>query len=288
LASATIYSKIKKAPIISNVDDLIIEDAYDLEMVTRGSLPSKIAECAARFLYAQVKFVTPISTGYISTIVKYGVNPSRIELVRGGVDLDVFKQIPKTSNGKFRVVYSGGFSVAYDFEQVLQTAKTIANIDSDVEFIFQGKGELSNKIIRRIIELKLKNTKIIDKQLSRVEVSEFLNQADVLLLPLAAFKTPYRGMSSKLYEYQAVGKPIICCSNGLPSEFVRETKSGIVVNSGDSAALVNAVLELKNNPESCQIYGRNGRMWVEKEASILAIGLKMKKIFISCIKGNTC
>ena len=55
-------------------------------------------------------------------------------------------------------------------------------------------------------------------------------------------------MSSKLYEYQAVGKPIICCSNGIPGTYVEETKSGLVVSPGDYEALTQAVINLKANP----------------------------------------
>ena len=73
----------------------------------------------------------------------------------------------------------------------------------------------------RVAELKLQNVQIIDKLLSREAVGEFLSHADALILPLVNFKTPYRGMSSKLYEYQAVGKPIICCSKGIPEVYVR-------------------------------------------------------------------
>jgi len=65
--------------------------------------------------------------------------------------------------------------------------------------------------------------------LSRDEVAELLTQADVLLLPLRDFGRPYLGISSKLYEYQAVGKPIICCAEGEPTRYVKEIISGIVV-----------------------------------------------------------
>ncbi len=124
--------------------------------------------------------------------------------------------------------------------------------------------------------------KIINKILSRAEVGELLSKADVLILPLAPFfksGKPYRGMSSKLYEYQAVGKPIICCSKGVPSTYVEETCSGLVVDPGDSEALAKAVLKLKQNPALARAMGENGRKYVENEASIEAIGSKMKEIF---------
>jgi colanic acid biosynthesis glycosyl transferase WcaI len=287
LVPAIAYGSFKRKPIVSNVDDLIIEDLYDLNLVKRGSTLSNLAEFLARALFSKVKAATPISPGYVETIARYGVDRRAIQVVTGGVDLEVFKPAPKRdSSGKFVVLYSGGFSIAYDFEQVFQAAKIIESLDAEVEFVIQGKGELLGSMRSRVKELKLKNVQIIDKLLSREDVSEFLSQADVLILPLANFKTPYRGMSSKLYEYQAVGKPIICCSNGLPSNYVIKSNSGLEVDPEDSRALAEAVLQLKKNPEVAKEIGANGRRYVEEEASIEAIGLRLRKVFLSCTTGR--
>jgi glycosyltransferase involved in cell wall biosynthesis len=285
LVPANLYGGIKRKPIVSNVDDLIIEDLYDLDLVQRGSFISKMAEFFARALFAKVKAATPISPGYSSTIAKYGVNKLRIQVVPSGVDLDVFKPQPKQRTGdKFVVLYSGGFSIAYDFEQIFIAAKMLEKLDPAIEFVIQGKGELLFSMCSKVNELKLQNVQIIDKLLSRESVSDFLSQADALILPLTNFKTPYRGMSSKLYEYQAVGKPIICCSNGIPSSYVEETKSGLVVSPGDYEALIQAVINLKTNPNLAVQMGKNGRRYVEHETSIMSIGSILKTLFEMLIK----
>jgi colanic acid biosynthesis glycosyl transferase WcaI len=282
LVPAIVYGGVKRKPIVSNVDDLIIEDLYDLNLVIRGSPISKLAEFFARVLFAKVKAATPISPGYIATIAKYGVDPRNIQVVRGGVDLGVFKSKPKSEvEGKFMVLYSGSFSIAYDFEQIFKAAKIIERLDPDVMFVIQGKGELLGSMRSRVNELKSRNVQIVDKLLSRESVGEFLSQADLLILPLADFKTPYRGMSSKLYEYQAVGKPILCCSNGLPKAYVEETNSGLAVNPGDYEALVQAVIKLKQNPDLARVMGGNGRKYVEDHASLEAIGAEMKLMFMA-------
>lgn len=282
LVPAIAYGGMKRKPIVSNVDDLIIEDLYDLNLLQKGSILSQLAEFFARVLFAKVKAATPISPGYTATIAKYGVDKSNIQVVRGGVDLDVFKPQSKRKVGeKFTILYSGGFSIAYDFEQIFKAAKIIEDIDPNVTFIIQGKGELLNSMRSKVNELKLKSVQIVDKLLSREAVGEFLSQADVLILPLADFKTPYRGMSSKLYEYQAAGKPIICCSKGIPKDYVEETNSGLCVNPGDYKALAKAVMELHLNKKLARKMGINGRKFVEKEDSIQAIGLQMKIILES-------
>ncbi len=126
LIPANVFGYFKRRSIVSNVDDLIIEDLYDLNLVQRGSITSKLAEFLTRVLFAQVKASTPISPGYIETIQKYGVDKNDIHVVRGGVDLDVFKpQFKQKVGEKFTVLYSGGFSIAYDFDQIFKAAKII-------------------------------------------------------------------------------------------------------------------------------------------------------------------
>jgi len=276
------YSRLKKRPLALNMDDLRIEDLIDLGLLVEGSLFVRIAERVYRLFLVKADAVTPISPAYFETLAKkYCVKPDRIHLVRGGVDLSIFKpnNSKRESGKKFTVLYSGAFSVAYDFEQIFKAAKIVENLDSEVEFVIQGKGELLSDMTSKVDALKVRNVRIVDKLLSREEVGELLGQADVLILPLVEFKKPYRGMSSKLYEYQAVGKPLICCSRGLPMDYVQKTRSGLVVYPGDYETLAKAVLELKGNSAAARMMGENGRKYVEHEASIEAIGSKMKEIF---------
>ena len=72
--------------------------------------------------------------------------------------------------------------------------------------------------------------------------------------------------------------PIICCSQGLPEDYVKKTNSGLIVYPGDYEALARAVIKLKNNQLLACKMGCNGRAYVESEASIEAIGFKMEEI----------
>lgn len=276
------YSKFKNCLVAFNVDDLTLEDLVDLDMINEKSILLHIGEEIYRLFYVKADIITPISPAYKKVMInKYCVKPERIQLIRGGVDLTIFKPAKKQAKSeKFTVIYSGGLSVAYDFDQIFRAAQILEEQDRNIEFIIQGKGEQLNVINKTVKALNLKNVKIFDKLFSRAEVSEFLGLADALILPLADFKKPYPGMSSKLYEYQAVGKPIIACSRGVPSTYVEESRSGIVVDPGDAQALAKAVLELKNDPNLTLELGNNGRKYVEEEGSIEAIGFRMKEIFI--------
>lgn len=286
---AAIYSRVKGTPSAINVDDLAVEDMYDLKLMKRGSLPARMIELVTRVSYRNAKLITPISPGYVEPISsKYGVNKEKIRVVRGGVDLTLFKPtLTGHRNGnRFTVLYSGSFSLAYNFDQVFLAAELIQEKDSEVEFVLQGKGELSHHIKSKIRELDLKNVKVIDEVISRSEVSELLNQADVLLLPLGDFGKPHLGISAKLYEYQAVGKPIVCCSSGMPGVYVSETKSGYVIRPGDYEAMAEKILFLKENRIFAVEFGKNGRQFVENNLSIEKIGLETKTLLQTLLKSR--
>jgi len=278
---AIAYSKLKKCPVALNVDDLWPEFLY-LPSIKENSLLVRIARFMAKFVYLAASVITPISPGYVKVICeKYGVSRDKVHVVRAGVDLnkftiaaDMFKNGEKT----FRVLYSGAFSVAYDFDQILLAAKALKGLDG-VEFVLQGGGELVEYVKSKVKELNLANVSVIDKIVSREEVAKLLVQTDALILPLRDFGTPYLGLSSKLYEYQAAGKPIICCADGQPAEYVKETKSGVVVHPGDYEALAKAVVYLRDNLDVVRSLGVSGRQYVKDNVSIERIGFEMKRVF---------
>jgi len=282
MVPALVFGWVKRCPFTLNVDDPWPEDLYSLNLIEEGSFVAGVAEFLARIAYHKAKLITPISPGYISIIAgKYRASRDKIQVVRAGVDLEKFN--PNVGSVKksnvFRVLYSGAFSVAYDFSQILMAAKKTEHESRDIEFVIQGSGELAGYIKSRVKKLRLNNVKVIDKIVSRAEVAKLLSAADVLILPLRDFGKPYLGISSKIYEYQAMSKPIICCAEGQPANYVKVTNSGIVVKPGDYEALAKCVIDLYENPALLNDLGNSGRQFVEKHLCIEEIGFKMKMLF---------
>jgi glycosyltransferase involved in cell wall biosynthesis len=276
LIPGTLYKWVHRCPLIFNVDDLSMEDIDNLGLMGSGTAAFRLAKIISAALYRGADAVTPLSSGYFDGISKFGVPRSKMHLIRSGVDLDVFRQAKRRTGDKYTVAYSGSFSVAYDFDQVIRAADLLR--DEGAEFWIQGKGEQGPKIRDAIQERRLSNVKLFDAILTREQVAEFLGKADSLILPLKDFNVPYLGISSKLYEYQALGKPIICCSSGNSAEYVRDTRSGLIVAPGDYEGLAEAVRFLRGNPMECERMGRAGRIYVERHVGVTQIGWEMRQM----------
>jgi colanic acid biosynthesis glycosyl transferase WcaI len=276
----SIYKILAHCPVVQNVDDLWPDAFYDLK-VSKKSLIFRVCKHLAKRAYKIASAITPLSPAYVSVITnRYNVPQNKVYVVPSGVDLSIFIQKPKVvglGKSRFRVLYIGAFSQAYNFDQVLRAAKTLISFD-DIEFVIQGGGELASSLNSKVNAMKLKNTKVIEKIISREEVAQILFDADALLLPLNGSSSIEMGISSKLYEYQAAGKPILCCSNGQPSRYIAETKSGLIIEPGNSEMLSKSILYLKDNPELAELMGINGREYVMNNLSIGQIGSLMKQV----------
>lgn len=117
------------------------------------------------------------------------------------------------------------------------------------------------------------------KLVKRFELCRVLNSADVFLFPHRALEAPESGLPTKLFEYQVCGKPIICCSMGEPTQYIRSTESGVVVPPGDPEALSEAILELYRDRKKGRRLGSNGWKHVSEHVSQEKIGEKMYGVF---------
>jgi glycosyltransferase involved in cell wall biosynthesis len=277
------YKVVKRCPLVQNIDDLWPDEFYNFGILKAHAL-LKIGESIARVTYTASAALTPISPAYVDVLVsKYKISSQKIHVVPAGVDLDNFKANAvkkKNEQSIFKVLYIGALSSAYDFDSVLKAARMLSH-ESRIKFIIQGEGELSNALRLKVKEMDLENVDLILKVVSRGEVAEILSSSDALLLPLQPLH--YTGISSKLYEYQASGKPVICCSKGQPAEYVSQTNSGIIVEPGDFESLGKSILYLFQNRKVAGSLGEAGRSYVENNMSLQKIGIRMKRIFESLL-----
>jgi glycosyltransferase involved in cell wall biosynthesis len=92
------------------------------------------------------------------------------------------------------------------------------------------------------------------------------------------------GLPTKIFEYQAFGKPIICSSQGESAAYINSTKSGLVVEPGNPESLVVAILELFRNKKLAWELGANGYRNVSENLTSDRIGERLYAVLLSGIK----
>jgi glycosyltransferase involved in cell wall biosynthesis len=283
--SALVYGLVRRKPIVRNVDDLWPEVFYEMGIV-RSKLMRMLLDFLTKLSYIAPAAITPISVGYKRRIVgKYGVSAEKVHVVEVGADSVEALDMDESVKDRFVVMYSGVLGSGYDFDTVLEVARLLAK-NEDVVFVIRGVGELAPKLQRRIGELSLGNVVLNTNFLPKERLSALLRSADVFVLPMASASFVDEGLPTKVFEYQAYGKPIICVSAGEPARYVEATRSGLVVKPKDVDGFADAVVRLYEDRKLALELGWNGWHHVLENLTAEKIGERMYEILASVACGR--
>jgi glycosyltransferase involved in cell wall biosynthesis len=282
---AKFYGFLKRSPVILNIDDLWPDVPIQIGMI-KSTTMIYLLKIITKFVYRASDAFTPISPQYRDEIIdKYYVNPNKIEVIPGGVDINIFKNQKIIKNDVYTVMYIGAFSPTYDFDSIFKAAKILEN-NNDIKIVLQGAGELYNWIYKLKKELNTDNIEIVNKIVSREKVAQLLTSADALLLPLGHSQHVQMGISTKLYEYQAAGKPIICFAKGMQADYVKKTGCGVILEPGDYIGLAKSIKYLKENSSVANQYGLNGKNYIINTMTLEALSEKFSKL-LNKLKTNS-
>ncbi|MGI0043860.1 MAG: glycosyltransferase, partial [Nitrososphaeraceae archaeon] len=149
-----------------------------------------------------------------------------------------------------------------------------------VKFILRGAGTSTNDIqnLKNMIQqLGVKNVELRTNRLSAEELVDLLGKADIFVLPMS-FVGFDLGLPTKVLEYQALGKPILCISNGEAADYVYRTDSGLVSRDKDPQKIADLIMQLAERKDLADRLGSNGYNYVQQNLTLQKIGERFMKV----------
>jgi colanic acid biosynthesis glycosyl transferase WcaI len=274
---ALIYKILFHKKIIRNVDDLWPEVFYDLKIIQSNFL-KKILDFFSQFSYNISSAIIPISEGYVTTLVeKYKISKTKIHVIEHGVDITKFNVINETriKNSQKVIMYSGAINIGYDFDPVIQAAKLLES--QHISFVIRGTGDMVDELGEMIKKYGVTNVTVNTELLEKTKLISLLKTADIFLLPMA-FGVIDSGLPTKLLEYQALGKPIICISDGEAGNYIQKTHSGLVARNKDPKQISELILKLIKDENLAKQLGKNGHDYINKNLTLQSIGKRLVSI----------
>lgn len=284
---ALAYKLLFRKEIIRNIDDLWPEVFYELGIV-KSRYARKLLDFFARKSYEIPAVLIPISNGYVSTLVtKYKIPREKIVVIEHGVDIKRFHgqdttPARRTNNdtqleSRHKVVmYSGALNRGYDFEVVFEAAKLLQS--EPIQFVIRGTGELQDEVEAMVKSYNLKNLQFETRLLTNEELVARLHSADIFLLPLGLTGVIDQGLPTKVLEYQALEKPIICVSSGEPARYIQATKSGLVTKPRQPEELAAAIKKLVQDNDLAQKLAANGSNYIRNNLTLEMVGARLKAL----------
>jgi glycosyltransferase involved in cell wall biosynthesis len=227
---------LKQKKIILNVSDLWPLAAIELKALKVNSFSHKTSLFFERFIYKKATVILGQSNEIITHIHQLFPN-KECHLYRNYPDhhLNTF-ELKTTENSTVKLFYAGLLGVA---QGVLEVCKKINLEYLNIEFHIFGEG--AEKVqIENYIKNNPSKKIVFHGMLERNDLISKLTTFDFALVPLKS--RIYGSVPSKIFEYSALGIPILYFGGGEGEQIIKENHLGWIAEVENHIAL-NAVLE---------------------------------------------
>ena len=226
----------------------------------KDSFAIRMLEKIEMFLYRRADSIVSVTHAFKKELIERGVDGEKIKVVLNGVDLTKYEpSLSKDASlaqqygleGKFVAGYIGTHGMAHGLEHIVDVAERLQSND-DIRVVFAGGGAARQKVVDLVEKKQLKNVVLIDRQPKEM-MPKLWSLCDVSLVPLVnsdLFKTV---IPSKIFECMGMGIPtIMSVPEGEATAIIRETNSGLVVESESVDQITAAILKLHEAKELYQ------------------------------------
>jgi glycosyltransferase involved in cell wall biosynthesis len=253
----------RRAPLVFDLQDIWPDSAVAVG-VMQPSPSLRLLRRLERFFYRRCALIVGITEGFKQYLLSLGVPPERLAVIHNGVDRQMFDAAEAgrsfgnshEPDAKFVVGYVGNLGLAQGLETLLDAADVLR--EGPVKFLLAGEGTDKPRLRKLARIRELRNVEFVDG-VPRDRVAPILAACDAFLLVLRKHPLFEITIPSKIYEYMAAGKPILCSVEGEAAALVSSSRCGLVVKPSDGEALAAAVEKLREDPALCREMGESGK-----------------------------
>ena len=195
----------------------------------------------------------------------YGSNPDRFIVVPNTIHPEIFLKYPldekiqeRFDNG-FNLLYLGDTSLRRGTADLIKAVKEVSQDISDIRLIIVGTSSEHSILETLVADLALQEHVFLEGWQDVSLFPSYIHASSVCLSPLERNIHHDTTFANKIFQYMAMGKPLIVSDCPAQEKVVKDTGSGIVYEAGNLRALSEAIKKLWSNHALREELGQNGK-----------------------------
>lgn len=210
------------------------------------------------------------------------INARKIKVIWNGIDVDLFhngsgnnetrKQLNLTDKTVIGSV--ARLSEEKDQKNLLSAFEIVKSAIPDAFLLFVGDGPMREDIELEINRKNLSNDVHITGFVQ--DVRKYLGSMDLFVL-----SSKREGLPLSILEAMAAGLPVVATDVGGNHEVIVNGKTGLLVPSGDSAALADAIIDVFSKIETLKRLGESGRNLVTAKFDLKKMVKEYEAVYCS-------
>jgi len=265
--SAYLVSRMKRIPFVFELRDIWPESIKAVGVMKADSLAYRWLERLEMFLYRKASQIVTVTHAFRNTLIRRGIDGTKINVVTNGVDLSHFAPQSKDAEllqrlalqDMFVAGYIGTHGMAHALETLLEAAETLQQMpEADkVRLVFLGDGARKLDIVAKSEAMGLRNVLFLES-VPKHEVVRYWSVLDVAVIHLRKNELFTTVIPSKLFECMGMGIPVLHGVAGESAEIVSREQVGEVFEPENAQQLVAGLLRMRNRPAAYASFQQNG------------------------------
>jgi glycosyltransferase involved in cell wall biosynthesis len=288
-------SKKLRIPFVLEVNADLLEQRKFKGTPERG-LRRLFAVWATRGCFNAATKIICISEGLKDQLkTKWNIDEDKLTVLPCAADVDAFGAKHDTEavrrglglTDEPVVMWVGGFYPWHDLDLLLESFAQVVQKKPNARLVLVGDGQTRTLVEQKIIKNGLQQAVIMAGTVAHNRVPELLSIADIAVVPSAPVSASRGGTGTplKLFEYMAAGKAIIATAQDHASEVIRDSHSGLLIETGNVDGFAEAMLTLLNDPAERFRLGQNARQQAVALYSWEEYTRRLEEIYLN-ILGN--
>lgn len=213
-----------------------------LHTLLPNEITRKTAEQFEKHTLKDADEIFVINKGLKDYAVEMGGDVNKISVIPAGVDLEKFN--PQVDGSSIRERYGIKkddlllffMGWIYDFSGMKEVAESLCTTDNEkIKLMIVGEGDLYKPLLKMKSEKHLEDKLILTGKIPFEEVPQHIAAADICLLPAYKNEIMMNIVPIKIYEYMAMGKPVIATNlPGIQKEFGSDSGINYIEKSDDT------------------------------------------------------
>ena len=253
LVFAALPLKLVGVPVILDLHEAMAElFAMRFPALARWPL-RQLIELQERISAAVADRVLTVNQAMEARLLRLGIGRDKLTVVPNSPDLTRFDPAPHPrrsfrADGSLRVIYTGALTPTYEVDVAIEAIALVAGRrpDLDVRLDLYGRGDMEPELRASAERLGIGDRTTFHGRVPFEAVPPAVAASDIGIAPTRRDTYTDSTLSTKVFEYGAMGKPVV--ASWLP--LVESTFGDRVVTypSGDAAAFAGAIIGLADDP----------------------------------------
>jgi glycosyltransferase involved in cell wall biosynthesis len=245
---ASLWCRVRRVPYVLEVRDVYPQVYMHAGLLSESSLAYRLLLAASKYMYAGARRIIVVTQG-LRTIVASLTNGVDITCIYNGYPQSL-RDLRPPKHERFTVCFHGVLGFFQDIETLIALAAQLAPLDIDMVVIGYGRKET---LLRGALPPNLRFLGRLSFERTVAEVA----RCHVGLCLRLQDEISRDAFPIKVWEYLGLGMPSIVTPPCEAGRFVAENGCGVQLPAGDTAAILQAILALRSDPQRAATMAQN-------------------------------